>query len=202
MMARNKRQNDAPRETTPDEKKASDDRFEEEVHESSPEETPDRGEHDVEDELDRLRRELEEVEGRYKRALADYSNFQRRARQNEMEARQAGVRSVLESLIPALDSFEMALSQDLSGAKSVEDVVSGVRAIQEGLLTALAGHGVTVVRPEVGEDFDPSRHEAVAHTRAEGVEPGNVSAVLQIGFAIGERVVRPAKVAVAPDEEG
>jgi len=177
------------------------DEFEHELHEASADEIIDRAEHEVEDEMRRLHRELAEVEGRYKRALADYSNFQRRARLNEVEARQAGVRSVLESLIPAMDSFEVALSQDVTTPESAQHVLSGVQAIHDSLLSALERHGVGVIRPEVNEPFDPARHEAVAQHAAKGVEPGHVAAPLQVGFSIGERVVRPAKVAVAPSGE-
>lgn len=148
--------------------------------------------------VEQLQRERDDaVEGR-KRALADYANFQRRSRENESRARLEGVHGVLRSLIPVIDHFELALQQD-PAKTSVEQLLGGVRMVQVEMLKALEAHGVRRIEPAVGEAFDPMQHEAMLRRQAEGVAPNHVVAVLQPGVAVGDMVLRPAKVAVAPE---
>jgi molecular chaperone GrpE len=76
--------------------------------------------------------------------------------------------------------------------------MDGVKVIRQELLKALESGGVTVISPQPGDEFDPNRHSAIMQQPAEGVEPGRVSATFQPGYALGDRVIRSAKVAVAP----
>ncbi|MBX3406009.1 MAG: nucleotide exchange factor GrpE [Phycisphaeraceae bacterium] len=136
----------------------------------------------------------------YQRALADYQNFQRRAANNETEAHRQGVTSVLGSILPVLDHFDLALSQkptDDAGTKILE----GVQVIRAELIRALENHGVKLIHPRPNDEFDPNRHSAIAQIAAEGVEPGRVSTTMQPGYMLGDRVIRSAKVGVAPKAE-
>lgn len=136
----------------------------------------------------------------YQRALADYQNFQRRAASNEVEAHRQGVMSVLGSILPVLDHFDLALSQkptDDAGLKILE----GVRVIRAELIRALENHGVSLINPQPNDEFDPNKHSAIAQLAAEGVEPGRVSMTMQPGYLLGGRVIRSAKVGVAPKSE-
>jgi molecular chaperone GrpE len=136
----------------------------------------------------------------YQRALADYQNFQRRAASNETEAHCQGVMSVLGSILPVLDHFDLALSQkptDEAGLKILE----GVRVIRAELIRALEKHGVRLINPQPNDEFDPNKHSAIAQHGAEGVEPGRISVTMQPGYMLGERVIRSAKVGVAPASE-
>jgi len=77
--------------------------------------------------------------------------------------------------------------------------VSGVRVIREELLKTLAQHGVGLINPAQGELFQPGRHEAVMQMAQDGIESGHIVQTFQAGYTLGaERVLRPAKVAVAP----
>lgn len=149
------------------------------------------------DDLAGLRRERDEAQERYIRALADYQNFQRRAALNEQEARTQGVTGVLHKLIPVLDHFDMALSVDTSKS-SAGQVLEGVKSIAAEFQRVLALFDVAMIRPEANAEFDPVRHSAILRQPAEGVEPGRVSMTVRTGYTIGGRVVRPAEVAVAP----
>ncbi len=151
------------------------------------------------DALETLRAERDSLEEKYKRTLADYHNSQRRATQNERDARQRGVEAVVESVITALDHFEKALAQDAS-TMSAEQLVGGVRLIQGELIKAVQRHGGGLIEPKPNDEFDPMRHQAVARSAAEGVEPGRIVRVLQTGYTLGERTIRPAMVVVAPGE--
>ncbi len=151
----------------------------------------------TDDRLRAMQSELDEARNRNVRMLADYQNYQRRALQNELAAKADGVSSVVRSIVSVVDHFDLALAQDPSKA-SAEQIITGVRVIREELVRALAQHGVVLIAPAKGDEFTPGRHEAIMQQPAEGVAPGHVVSTFQPGFALGERILRPAKVAIAP----
>jgi molecular chaperone GrpE len=140
----------------------------------------------------------DENQARLIRAFADHQNFQRRASNNEREAREMATRGVVSSLIPLIDQFDMALMQDPAKV-SAETITKGVEMIRGEFLRVLANYGVAAIAPKIGDEFNPGHHEALMQQPAEGVEPGHVSFVMSTGYKLGERVVRPAKVGVAPE---
>jgi molecular chaperone GrpE len=164
-------------------------------------ETVDRGEGDLEQRLADLAGQRDEATQKYLRTLADYQNSQRRAVANEQEARKQGVTSVVLSVLPVIDHFELALGQD-PGKVSAEQIRAGVRVIHDELLRILQKYGVEVVSPRPNDEFDPMRHQAVVQQDVEEVEPGRIVATLQTGYAMGERIIRPATVSVRPRPEG
>ncbi|MEL6795288.1 MAG: nucleotide exchange factor GrpE [Planctomycetota bacterium] len=160
------------------------------------------------DRVAELEAKLEDAEARALRSLADFQNFQRRAANNEIEARKQGVTAVVSGLLPVLDNFELALQQKDAGG-TAEQILGGVEMVKAELLRALEMQGVTPIRPEPGDELNPGAHEAVSQMPMEGVEPGRIAQVFQVGYMLGERVLRPAKVLVASeppadssDEEG
>ena len=161
------------------------------------------GEHDQR--TARLEAELEEAKNRTLRLMADFQNYQRRALQNEVVAKQMGVAAVATTLTTVLDHFDTALAQT-STAASPEQILQGLRLIREELAKALGQHGVSIINPAPNELFEPGRHEAVMQQKAEGVDPGHVVTTFQAGYALAgsggvpERILRPAKVVVAPTE--
>lgn len=141
--------------------------------------------------------ERDDAVDRYRRALADYQNYQRRSIENEREATRQGITAVLSSIMPVLDHFDLALSHKTDNA-ATNQVIEGVRVIREELIKALGMHGVTLINPAAGDEVDPLRHQVIMYQAVAGVEPGRVSMTLQGGYMLEQRVVRPAKVAVAP----
>ena len=148
-----------------------------------------------------LTAERDAANEKYLHALADFQNYQRRALMNEQEARRQGVTAVLTSILPVIDHFDLAINQPVAGNTAAEAVVEGVRAIRAELIRALGLHGITVIHPEPNDEFDPNRHQAVTQGPPgdTGVAPGRVLATFQAGYALGDRVVRPAKVSVASE---
>jgi molecular chaperone GrpE len=155
---------------------------------------------DLNDLLVRITKERDEAVTQWKRSLADFQNYQRRALQNEQEAKRQGVTGVLNSVLPVLDHLDQAASQPAPD-DACRKIVEGVKVIQQELLRVLEGHGVTFINPQPNDAFDPNRHSAIMQQEAAGVEPGNVSKTFQAGYALGDRVIRSAKVAVAPDKK-
>jgi molecular chaperone GrpE len=131
-----------------------------------------------------------------RRAAADLQNFQRRARIQAQEAREQAVRGVVTSLLMSLDTFDLAMQQD-PATVNAEQVFAGIKAIKGEILRQLGMHGVTAVEPRPGDEFQPGMHEAVMHEPTGDVEAGSVARSLQTGYAMGERVIRPAKVSIA-----
>jgi len=144
-----------------------------------------------------LLEERDDLRNRCQRALADYQNAQRRFSSDLIASRQTGIEKVLGEIIPVLDHFDMALNQDTSSL-SIEQFAQGVEIIRQELSKALAAFDVQEIQPALNDPFDPSRHEAVSQLAGEGIQEGHISSVYQPGYAIGTRVIRPAKVTIAP----
>ncbi len=138
-----------------------------------------------------------ELEDKRLRMLAELQNERRKAAISAQQSRQEGMTAVLRGLIPVLDQLDLAAGQELT-PDNAEQIARGVVMIKEQLLAAAKMSGIDLIHPTVGDEFDSSRHEAVVQQPGEGVAPGHVSIVLRPGYAIGEMVVRPAQVAVAP----
>ena len=149
--------------------------------------------------IDELRRQVDERQSAYLRALADFQNFQRRAGENELRAKDRGVAQVARALLPVLEQMDLALGHDLTAMDSVK-LAGAVDMIRRELLKALEGQGITRVDPRPGDEFDPMQHEAVMQQAAEGIEPGHIASCFQAGYRFGDVPLRPAKVAVTPKE--
>jgi molecular chaperone GrpE len=160
----------------------------------------------LERELESLRNRIAELEHERTqlnqdklRAIADYQNFARRAIASENEAKVQGITAVVLSVLPVLDHFDLALNQDPSKVNA-EQIISGVKVIRDELMKVLNRHGISIIHPEPGDEFDPTRHHAVLQQQDENVEPGHIVQTLQSGYALNDRAVRPASVAVRPSE--
>jgi molecular chaperone GrpE len=109
----------------------------------------------------------------------------------------AGVLSTARNVIPLIEHFDLALSQDPS-TMNAEAAHNGLRMLRDELVKALEKTGVEVIQPKPGDEFSPLYHEAIMQQKAAGVGPGHVANTFQAGYRLGETVIRAAKVAVAP----
>jgi molecular chaperone GrpE len=134
---------------------------------------------------------LAEMEDRLKRALADLDNYRKRSAK-EVDRRVLENReSMLRDWLEALDSLDRALQMDPEGPAA-----PGLRAVLEQMESILARQGVTRTG-EVGEQFDPERHEAVAVRDDAEAPDRTIAGVARSGYALGNRVLRPAQVVVS-----
>jgi molecular chaperone GrpE len=155
---------------------------------------------DLEEQLAQLAAERDEAHQKYLRTLADYQNSQRRAVANEQEARKQGLTSVVLSILPIIDHFELALGQE-PGKVTADQLIAGVRVIHDELLRVLQRYGVELVNPQPDDEFDPTRHQAVVQQDVAHIQPGHIVATLQTGYTLGDRIIRPATVSVRPRPE-
>ncbi|MFG6448394.1 nucleotide exchange factor GrpE [Roseateles sp. BYS180W] len=136
---------------------------------------------------------LAEMSDAYLRAKAEAENIRRRADEEVSKARKFAVESFAEAMLPVIDSMDAAIARPDA---SVEQVLEGVHATRRQLVSALERNKVLEINPAVGTKFDPHQHQAISMVPAEG-EPNTVVTVLQKGYLISERVLRPALVTVA-----
>lgn len=134
-----------------------------------------------------------EVSDAYLRAKAEAENTRRRAEEEMSKARKFAIESFAESLVPVKDSLEAAIA--IQNATN-EQLLEGVHATLRQLAQALERNKVIEINPAVGSKFDPHHHQAISVVPADQ-EPNTVVAVLQKGYLIAERVLRPALVTVA-----
>lgn len=134
-----------------------------------------------------------EVSDAYLRAKAETENIRRRAEDEMAKARKYAVESFADSLLPVKDSLEAALAIENA---TPEQLREGTHATLRQLVQALERHKVLEIAPPAGTRFDPHQHQAISMVPAEQ-EAGTVVAVLQKGYLIADRVLRPALVTVA-----
>jgi len=136
---------------------------------------------------------LAEAKDAFLRAKAETENIRRRSDEEIAKARKYAVEAFAESMLPVKDSLEAAIA--MPEAK-IEQVLEGVHATLRQLTAALERHKVNAISPPAGTRFDPHQHQAISMVPAEQ-EANTVVAVLQKGYVIADRVLRPALVTVA-----
>jgi molecular chaperone GrpE len=129
------------------------------------------------------------------RTRADFENYEKRVLRDLAQERRFMHGGLAKDLLPVIDNLDRAM-QAAKQAGEQGPLVQGVAIVQGQLLDALKRHGVTVI-DAVGQPFDPSQHEAVMQQPAPDKGAGTVLQVVEQGFAIHDRVLRPAKVIVA-----
>jgi molecular chaperone GrpE len=147
----------------------------------------------VEQRLAETEARLAAMSDAYLRAKAEAENTRRRAEEEMSKARRFAVEAFAESLLPVRDSLEAAIAQTEA---TREQVLEGVHATLRQLHGALERNKVVPIDPPIGTRFDPHQHQAISMVPAEQ-EPNTVVTVLQKGYLIAERVLRPALVTVA-----
>jgi len=135
---------------------------------------------------------IAELQESFLRAKAETENVRRRAQEDVTKAHKFAIESFAEHLLPVLDSLEAALADNSGDLAKVRE---GVELTLRQLTGALEKGRVVAINP-VGEKFDPHRHQAISMVPADQ-EPNTVVAVLQKGYVIADRVLRPALVTVA-----
>ncbi|GJF29077.1 protein GrpE [Kitasatospora sp. NE20-6] len=145
------------------------------------------------DELAAARREASERTADLQRLQAEYQNYRKRVERDRLTVREIAVSNILEALIPVLD--------DIGRARDHGEVTGGFKSVSDNLETVVAKLGLQQFGKE-GEPFDPTLHEALMHSYSSDVTEDTCVQILQPGYRIGERIIRPAMVAVAEPQPG
>ena len=152
------------------------------------------------DELAVLKTENAELKDRLLRALADAENARRRAERDRQDASQYAVSRFARDILAVADNFARAIEACPADAREsaspqVKAVIEGVEATERHLLATLEQHGVKPIDTSNGR-FNPNFHQAIAEVPGEGKPPGSIVTVVQTGYVIGDRLLRPAMVTV------
>ena len=146
-----------------------------------------------EDRLAAAEAKITELQDAFLRAKADAENQRRRAAEDVTKAHKFAVEKFAREMIAVCDSLDAALTDTAADAAALR---SGVELTQKQLLSAFERSGMKVENPAAGEKFDPNQHQAIAMVDAEQ-EANTVVNVLQKGYQLSDRVLRPAMVTVA-----
>jgi len=156
----------------------------------------------IEEKLDLVKAALEASEAKaveyldgWQRAQAEFTNFRKRQERERELMRFEAVGRVVKRYLPIVDDLQRAL-KDRPTENNEASWAEGIELIYRKLISILEAEGVTPIEAE-GEMFDPNRHEAVVQSESEEHQSGQVIEVLQTGYQMGDRVLRPAKVRVA-----
>ncbi len=143
--------------------------------------------------------DADEFKDRYMRTLADFENYRKRADREKTDFYKYALQGVLKDLLPILDNFDRALDH----AEEGDDFHRGVALIYKQMLDTLQKNGVKVI-DESGVRFDPNIHEGVMREENPSVPAQTVTGILQKGYFLHDRLLRPAmvKVAVGGPEQG
>jgi molecular chaperone GrpE len=147
----------------------------------------------LEEQLEQVRRQLAERTGDLQRLQAEYQNYRKRVERDRIAVREVAIANALTELLPVID--------DIGRAREHGELVGGFKSVAESLETVVAKMGLQQFGKE-GEPFDPLVHEALMHSYSPDVTETTCVQILQPGYRIGERTIRPARVAVAEPQPG
>jgi molecular chaperone GrpE len=147
----------------------------------------------LEEQLSATEAKLAEMHDAFMRAKADAENIRRRAQEDVSKAHKFAIESFAEAMVPVRDSLEMALKVE---APTVESIKEGVEMTLKQLTAAFEKNRLVEVMPQPGDKLDPNKHQAVAVVPSEQ-EANTVVSVLQKGYMIADRLLRPAIVTAA-----
>tara|TARA_B100000287_G_scaffold428168_1_gene479094 strand:- start:319 stop:930 length:612 start_codon:yes stop_codon:yes gene_type:complete len=152
------------------------------------------------DPLSELEVQLEEMRDQVLRHQAEVQNVKRRAEQDVEKARKYALERFCNELLPVVDSLEMAILSESPDQEDSESILKGVKLTLKMFVDTLAKFNLEQMNPE-GEPFDPKLHQAVSMVENNEVEPNTVLSVMQRGYILSGRLIRPAMVMVSKASE-
>jgi molecular chaperone GrpE len=160
------------------------------------------GETPIDGEVNALREELQQAQAKadeylegWQRARADFSNYKKRVERDQSQVQQNAAGNIIRRYLDILDDLSRALKNRPESGKGAA-WADGIELIYRKFLSILESEGVKPMEAE-GKPFDPNLHEAIAQEESAEHESGSVIEVLQPGYLLGDRVLRPARVRIA-----
>lgn len=146
--------------------------------------------------VNKLQEERDALFERLARTQADFKNAQKRLEADAEQRAQYANSTLIKTLLPVIDNFDRALSVDPAKADAAT-IMKGLQIVRDQLIKVLRDQKVEEIAPQPGERFDPTRHEALMQQDAPEYDEPSVTQVLQKGYALHGRTLRPAGVAVS-----
>lgn len=150
------------------------------------------------DPIEALTEERDEFRDRFMRAMADAENMRKRADRDRREAENYGGSKLARDMLPVFDNLKRAIDAITDEQREAQAaLIEGIELTMRELLSVFKKHGIEIVAPEVGELFDPQIHEAMFEAPVPGTKAGDIIQVMNVGFMIHDRLLRPAQVGVS-----
>ena len=144
---------------------------------------------------DKIKAERDALYERLARAQADFQNSRKRLEAESDQRLQYANGQLIKNLLPTIDNLERALAVDVD-TTDAKSVVHGLQVLVDQLMKVLTAQSIEVIAPEPGSPFDPTKHEALMQQQSD-LPPNHVTQLLQKGYALRDRTLRPAQVAVS-----
>ncbi|HEX3358490.1 MAG TPA: nucleotide exchange factor GrpE [Tepidisphaeraceae bacterium] len=151
---------------------------------------------DSSNEIIALRTERDQLYQRLARAQADFQNSRRRLEADKEQALQYANSTVIKSLLPVIDNFERALAVDAAKTDAAS-IQKGLQLVHDQMMSVLKSQNVEEIAPAAGTPFDPNQHQALMQQPSDKYTEPTVTQLLQKGYALHGRTLRPAQVAVS-----
>jgi molecular chaperone GrpE len=151
--------------------------------------------------IETLRQERDSLFERLARTTAEFQNARRRLEADKDQAVAFANSALIKSLLPVIDNFERALAVDIAKTEPAS-VLKGMQIVHDQWMTVLKNQFVEAIAPEPGTPFDPTTMEAIIHDATNEFDPDSVTKLLQRGYTLHGRTLRPAQVAVSKPKEG
>ena len=141
--------------------------------------------------------QIKELEEKLLRSAAEVENIRKRAEKERAEAYKIGISIFVRDFVPVLDNLQRALGSIKTAEEiNYDSFVEGITAAEKDITALLEKHGIQQINP-INEKFDPLFHEALFETPSDEHESGFVTQVVELGYALDKRLIRPAKVGVS-----
>lgn len=150
----------------------------------------------LEEQISQLQKELDDTRDSWLRCRADFDNYKKRVQRDAQRSHQDAMASILKVFLSASDDLERALKNKPAGA-GVDGWVDGIELIAQKLNNQMKNQGVERLDVKPGDEFDPNIHEAITQEPNPDFEEGQIIDVIQPGYKIADRIIRPAMVRVA-----
>ena len=156
----------------------------------------DEGQDSIEQQLEKAQETIKDYWDQMMRLRAEIENNRKRAERDIENAHKYALKNFVENLLPIIDSMEMGQNAAIADNATLESIREGSALTMNMFVQVLEKNGLQQIDP-LGEKFDPERHQAISMIEAEGADSNSVIEVMQKGFMLNERLVRPAMVVVA-----
>ena len=150
----------------------------------------------LENEIEALKTEVEQQKDGWLRTRADFDNYKKRIQRDATRSYQDAMSSILKIFLTTADDLERALKSESTG-KEVASWINGIELIHQKLVNQMKNQGIERMDVQPGDEFDPNIHEAITQEDHPDFTDGQIIEVIQPGYRISDRIIRPAMVRVA-----
>ncbi|KAF8818849.1 nucleotide exchange factor GrpE [Rickettsia endosymbiont of Cardiosporidium cionae] len=148
--------------------------------------------------IQELNDKIKELEDKFLRSVAESENIRSRFSKSLEEEKRYSIRNFSKDLIPVIDSLNMAISHGgEASTENIKDILAGITMTKQELESAFKKHKVEAIVPSVGDKFDYHNHNAISQKENNDYEEGTILNVMQVGYKIQDRLIRPASVVVS-----